>query len=105
MTPGLQLFLTFAALDVVLGILATRLVARFAGGPRAILAHLLPILAAFAAMGILGHSLGAHIGPKVPLYGFEVSLVGDLLIGFTAAMIAAQAQAAVVRARRGSSAA
>ena len=100
MSPGLALFLTFTAIDVVLGIAATRLVARFAGGPRNVLAHVIPVLAGFGAMGLLGHSLGAHIGPTVPLYGFEVALFGDLAIGFGAALIAALAQAAAVRAAR-----
>ena len=105
MTPGLALFLTFAAMDVVLGIVATRIVARFAGGPRRLVAHVLPVLAAFGAMGLLGHSLGAHIGPTVPLYGFQVALFGDIAIGLTAAFLGALAQAAVVRARRRRSAA
>lgn len=105
MTPGLALFLTFAALDVVLGIVATRAVARYAGGPREWWAHLVPILTGFVALGVLGHSLGAHIGPTVPLYGFQVALFGDLAIGFTGALVGALAQAAVVRARRGRSSA
>jgi len=79
---------------------ATRLVARFAGGPRSLLAHVIPVLAAFGAMGLLGHSLGAHIGPKVPLYGFDVALFGDIAIGLTAALLGALGQAAVIRARR-----
>jgi hypothetical protein len=106
MTPGLALFLTFTLIDIVLGILATRLVARVAGGPRQLLAHVIPVLAGFAALGILGHSMGAHIGPLVPLYGFEVALFGDMAIGFVFALLGALAQAAVVRAvRRRSSAA
>jgi len=96
MTPGLALFLTFTAIDLVLGIGATRLVARLAGGPRNLPAHVIPVLAAFGAMGLLGHSLGAHIGPTVPLYGFKVALFGDIGIGLTAAIVGALAQAAVV---------
>jgi hypothetical protein len=106
MTPGLQLFLTFTLLDIVLGILATRLVARLAGGPRNLLANVVPILSGFGAMGILGHSMGAHIGPLVPLYGFDVALFGDMGIGFVFALLGALVQAAVLRAvRRRSSAA
>jgi hypothetical protein len=105
MTPGLALFLTFTVVDVALGVLAAQLVGRFAGGPRGLLAGVVPFLAAFGAMGLLGHALGAHIGPTVPLYGFEVALFGDLGIGFTAALLGALAQAAVVRAlRRGAAA-
>jgi len=106
MTPGLALFLTFTALDIVLGIAATQVVARLAGGPRSLLAHVVPVLTGFGAMGLLGHSLGAHIGPTVPLYGFQVALFGDIAIGFTFGLLGALAQAAVVRAfRRRSSAA
>lgn len=103
MTPGLALFLTFTLLDVLLGIVATQLVARLGGGPRRALAHVVPILTGFAALGILGHSMGAHIGPLVPLYGFDVALFGDIGIGFVFALIGALAQAAVVRAVRGRS--
>jgi hypothetical protein len=106
MSPGLALFLTFTAIDIVLGILATRLVARFADGPRDWWAYLIPILTGFVALGVLGHSLGAHIGPTVSLYGFQVALFGDIAIGLAGALAGALAQAAVVRARRrGSSAA
>jgi hypothetical protein len=103
MTPGLALFLTFTAIDVVLGVLATQLVARFAGGPRTVLAHVIPVLTGFVALGLLGHSLGAHIGPTVALYGFEVALFGDIAIGFVFALLGALVQAGVVRARRPSS--
>ena len=100
MTPGLALFLTFTAIDVVLGVLATQLVGRLADGPRSLPAHILPVLAGFGALGLFGHSLGAHIGPTVPLYGFDVALLGDIAICFSAAVLAALAQAAAVRARR-----
>jgi hypothetical protein len=100
MTPGVELFLTFTVVDVVLGVLAALVVGRFATGPRGLLASVVPFLAAFGAMGLLGHALGAHIGPTVAMYGFEVALFGDLAIGVTAALLGALAQAAVVRARR-----
>jgi hypothetical protein len=100
MTPGLALFLTFTAIDIVAGIVATQLVARFAGGPRQALAHVIPVLTGFAAMGLLGHSLGAHIGPTVTLYGFEVALFGDIAIGFVFALLGALLQAGAVRAWR-----
>ena len=105
MTPGLALFFTFTLIDVVLGILATRVVARIAGGPRNLPAHAIPILSGFGAMGILGHSMGTHIGPTVPLYGFDVALFGDIAIGLVFALIGALAQAAVVRVLRGRSSA
>jgi hypothetical protein len=100
MTPSLELFLTFTLIDIVLGILATWLVARLAGGPRRLPANLVPFLAAFGAMGLLGHSLGAHIGPTVPLYGFQVALFGDIAIGLVFALAGALVQAAAWRALR-----
>jgi hypothetical protein len=106
MTPGLALFATFTLIDIFLGTLATRILVRFGDGPGNMLAHVNPIVTGFGAMGILGHSLGAHIGPTVSLYGFDVALFGDIGIGFAFALIGAGVQAAVVRAvRRRSSAA
>ena len=103
MSPQYALFLTLTALAVALGIAATQVVARLAGGPRTILAHVIPVLTAFATMGALGHSLGAHFGPTVPLYGFEVSLPWDMAIGLGGGLVGAGVQLAVVRALRGRS--
>ena len=63
---------------------------------------ILPIVAAFGAFYLIGHRLGLAVGPEVSLFGFQVALVGDLAIGFLAALVVALVQAAVVRARRGS---
>ncbi len=100
MSPQYALFLTLTALAVGLGIAATQVVARLGGGPRNVLAHLLPVLTGFATMGALGHALGAHFGPTVPLYGFEVSLPWDMAIGFGGGLVGAVIQVAVVRALR-----
>ena len=106
MTPALQLFLTLSLMNVLVAILATQLVARGLGGPRHLLAHVIPILASLGGSGLLGHQLGLHIGPKVTLYGFEISLLGDIALAFVFALIGALAQAAVWRAvRKGSPAA
>jgi hypothetical protein len=43
------------------------------------------------------------VGPEVSLFGFQVALLGDLAIGFVAALATAFIQAGVVRARRGPS--
>ncbi len=94
------LFFTFAAIAVVVGIVATRLAARLAGGPRGRAALVIPTLAGFGAFYLIGHRLGVHIGPAVELFGFQVTLVGDIAIGFAAALLAALGQAAVVRGRR-----
>jgi hypothetical protein len=87
----------FLVCSVLVGIAAERLGAR-AGGPRGIRAHVLPVLAAFGALYLVGHRLGISIGPEIGLFGFRVALFGDLAIGFMAAMITALLQAVVVRA-------
>ena len=80
-------------------------VAAQAGGPRGLAAYVVPVIAAFGAFYLIGHKLGLSIGPEVTLFGFQVALLGDLAIGFAAALAAAFVQAAVVRARRRSAAA
>ena len=91
----------FIACSVLLGLGAQRLVARAAGGPRGWRAMILPIVAAFGAFYLIGHRLGLVVGPEVSLFGFQVALLGDLAIGFLAALVVALLQAAVVRARGG----
>mgnify|MGYP001597275677 CR=1 FL=1 len=86
----------FVLCSVVLGMAAVRVLAR-AGGPRSRTAYLLPIAAGFAAFYLVGHRLGLSIGPEIPLLGFQVALLGDLAIGFGAAILAALAQAAAAR--------
>lgn len=89
----------FVLCSVVLGMAAVRLLAR-AGGPRGRAAYLLPIAAGFGAFYLVGHRLGLSIGPEVSLFGFQVALVGDLAIGFAAALLAAFAQATAARITR-----
>ena len=87
----------FLVCSVLVGILAVRLVAR-GGGPRGIAAYVLPVTAAFGAFYLVGHRLGIVLGPEVELFGFQVALLGDLLIGFAAALVVAGVQALLVRA-------
>ncbi len=89
----------FTLCSIVLGTIAVRLVGR-AGGSQRRVAFVLPILAAFGAFYLIGHRLGIEVGPEITLFGFQVALLGDLTIGFAAAMAAALVQLAVVRARR-----
>jgi hypothetical protein len=96
---------TFMACSIVLGWAAVRLVARLAGGPRGRRWYALPVLAGFGSFYLIGHRLGVHVGPEVPLYGFQVNLLGDLSIGFASALVAALLQALVDRSRRRSPAA
>jgi len=89
----------FAACSAVAGWLAARLVAR-AGGPSSRAAWLLPIAGAFLAFYVIGHRFGLAMGPEVTLFGFRVALVGDIAIGFAAALVVAVLQAVLVRALR-----
>ena len=100
MTPGLMLFFTLSAMNVVVSVIATQVVARVAGGPRQLLAHVVPILASLAGSGTLGHQLGVHLGPKINLYGFEISIVWDVAVAVLGALVGAVAQAAVWRTMR-----
>jgi hypothetical protein len=84
----------FALCSIVLGVAAVRVLARV-GGPRSRAAYLPPIAAGFGAFYLVGHRLGLSIGPEISLFGFQVALLGDLAIGFGAALLAALAQAAI----------
>jgi len=90
----------FLACSVLAGIVAVRLVAQL-GGPRGRIAYVLPILGGFGAFYLIGHRFGIVIGPEVGLFGFQVALLGDILIGFAAALSVAVVQALVVRALPG----
>ena len=87
----------FLACSVLLGVVAVRLLAR-AGGPRGWLAYPLPVLGAFGAFYLVGHRLGIVVGPELPLFGFQVALLGDVALGFAAALAVAAVQALLVRA-------
>ena len=91
----------FAACSVVLGIVAQRLVAWWVAGPRGWRWAVLPVIAAFGAFYLIGHRLGLSIGPEIGLFGFQVALLGDIAIGFAAALVVSLLQALVVRSRRG----
>jgi hypothetical protein len=87
----------FLVCSVLVGILAVRVAAR-AGGPRGVAAYVLPVIAGFGAFYLVGHRLGIAVGPEIELFGFQVALLGDVLIGFAAALGVASIQALVVRA-------
>jgi hypothetical protein len=100
MPPAAYALVTlFLACSVVAGIVAVRLVARL-GGPTRRLAYALPVLAGFGAFYLIGHKLGLSVGPEIGLFGFQVALLGDIAIGFAAALAVALLQAAVARTRR-----
>jgi hypothetical protein len=96
----------FAGSSVVLGILAWILVrtivpgARLRSGAVAAGGTVLPIAAAFLALYLVGHRFGVSLGPQVPLFGFQVALLGDLAIGFAAALLVAAVQGLAISATR-----
>ena len=91
----------FVGCSILLGIVAQRLVWARIGGPRGWRWTILPVIAAFGAFYVIGHRLGLSVGPEIGLFGFQVALFGDLLIGFAAAIGVALVQAVVVRSRGG----
>lgn len=84
----------------LVGIVAVRLAASV-GGPRGWRAHGLPVAAGFLAFYLVGHRFGISVGPEISLFGFQVALLGDVLIGLAAALLVAVAQAVAVRSARG----
>ena len=100
MPPAAYALVTlFIACSVIAGIVAVRVAARVGGSTRRA-AYVLPVLAGFSAFYLIGHKLGLSVGPEISLFGFQVALLGDVAIGFAAALVVALAQAAVARARR-----
>jgi hypothetical protein len=82
---------TFAVLSLVVGSGAAWIV-----GPRRVVAVVLPSLAAFGALYLVGHRLGWAFGPEVVLYGFSVALVSDLAFAIAASGATAVAQRAML---------
>ncbi len=86
----------FLVCSILVGIAAVRLVGR-AGGSRRLGAYVLPVIGAFLAFYLIGHRLGISVGPEISLFGFQVALLGDLAIGFAAALVTALLQAGALR--------
>ena len=82
----------FSAVSLLSGLVAGRVV-----GPRQPWTPVLPALAAFAALYLVGHRLAISIGPTVRLFGFELSLLFDVAAALAASMAAAMLQAGVLR--------
>jgi len=74
----------FTLISIGSGLLAWRVVV-----PDARWGAVLPILAAFGALYLVGHRLGWTIGPTVRLFGFDVALAWELVLAVLAAMITA----------------
>ncbi len=86
----------FASISLVVGWLASRVVAAM-GGPAGVRWAVLPAVGAFLAFYVIGHRLGLAVGPEIGLMGFRVALLGDTLIGGAAALAVAFGQWIAVR--------
>jgi hypothetical protein len=64
----------------------------WAVGPRRRWAPVFPTASALVIMWLTGHRLGLRLGPTVPLLGFQVALLGDLVTALVAAMAGAVVQ-------------
>jgi hypothetical protein len=82
----------FALLSVAAGLLATRIV-----GPFTRWSALLPIAAAFGALYLVGHRFPIRVGPTVEVFGWQISLAFEAVVGLGAAIVAALAQRAAAR--------
>jgi len=89
-----QLFLFFTAAAVLIGVAAT-----WVTGPRRPLAFVIPVLASFGALYLIGHKSGLAVGPTMELFGFRVTLLFDLGVAVLAAAIAARVQCLVLTRR------
>ena len=82
----------FALISTSSGLLASRLI-----GPWRWWTPLLPILASFGALYLVGHRLGWSAGPEVPMFGFRVALPFDVAVALGVAFATAAAQAGGLR--------
>ena len=93
MPPGAYAIIAlFAVVSLVSGTVAATWL-----GPRRLGAVVLPALAAFGALYVVGHRLALSIGPEVGLFGFRISLLFDAIVALAAASLAAAAQSAALR--------
>ena len=88
------LLLFFTAAAIAIGAAVT-----WATGPRRRLAVVIPVLAAFGALYLVGHKSGLSVGPTVELFGFQVNLLFDLGAAVLGAAIAARVQCIVITRR------
>ena len=81
----------FILLSIGVGIAAAWIV-----GPRRRLAAVLPVLAAFLGLYVVGHKTGLELGPTIILFGYQVAIVQDVVVAVVAAVVAALVQRAVL---------
>ncbi len=70
----------FILLSIGVGIAAAWVV-----GPRQRAAVVLPVLAAFAGLYVVGHRTGLQLGPTIDLFGYQVAIVQDVVVAVVAA--------------------
>ena len=88
------LIVLFAAVSLTSGIVAARIV-----GPRRPWAVVLPSLAAFGALYLVGHRFVIGFGPNIPLFGFQIAIVSDIAFALAAAFAVALPQRAIAGLR------
>jgi hypothetical protein len=82
----------FAVLSAMSGAIAAA-----ALGPRRAWAAIVPALAAFGALYLVGHRFAISLGPEVAVLGFRISLAFDAIVALAVAFAAAGAQAVTLR--------
>ena len=82
----------FAAISTASGLLAARLI-----GPWRWWTPMMPILASFGALYLVGHRLGWSVGPEVPMFGFRVALPFDVAVALVVALATAATQSGAFR--------
>jgi hypothetical protein len=86
------LLAVFTAMALAAGMLSARVV-----GPRRPWTPIVPVVAAFASLYLVGHRLAVSVGPQVRLFGFDVSLPFDAATALVASFAAATLQALAAR--------
>lgn len=81
------LIATFAIISIVSGAVAARVI-----GPRRWWAAVVPALAAFGMLYLIGHRWVVAIGPTVNLFGWDVALPFEMLAAAATALVVAAAQ-------------
>ena len=81
----------FATISAASGVLAARLI-----GPWRAWTAILPALAAFGALYLVGHRWVLSIGPSVKVFGWDVALPFDTAVALVAAAITALLQRAAL---------
>ena len=93
MPPGAYAIVgLFAVVSLISGAIAAATV-----GPRRTWAVIVPAVAAFGSLYLIGHRFAVGIGPEVSLFGFRISLPFDAAVALAVAFGAAVAQIGAVR--------